>query len=76
MSDLYGHGLRGRLPQFIQHFLSNRSFRIRLSNNVSSSFCQEEGVPQGSILSVTLFAIENNACHRTQSDSSLLIFFY
>ena len=47
MRDLNNFGLKGRLPHFIDTFLSNSNF-------------QEEGVPQGSILSVTLFSIKMN----------------
>ncbi len=60
MSDLHDIGLRGRLPIFIQNFLSNRTFRVRVGTTYSDSYEQENGVPQGSILSVTLFSIKIN----------------
>ncbi|GFT55200.1 putative RNA-directed DNA polymerase from transposon X-element [Trichonephila clavipes] len=47
-------GLRGNLPIFIQKFLNVRTFKVRLGDTLSASL-QAEGVPQGSILSVTLF---------------------
>ena len=53
MRDLHDMGLRGNLPLFIQNFLQDRSFRVRLGTTVSSVHLQEMGVPQGSILSVT-----------------------
>jgi len=58
MKDLYDAGLRGRLPLFVQGFLQNRQFQIRLGLHISDVFDQEMGVPQGSILSVTLFALK------------------
>ena len=48
-------GLRGNLPIFIGNFLSDRTFQIHLGTILSDVFHQEEGVPQGAILSTTLF---------------------
>ena len=60
LRDLQAAGLRGRLPLFISDFLSNRSFRVRLGSLLSDTCEQEMGVPQGSILSVTLFILKIN----------------
>ena len=60
MQDLYDFGLRGRLSMFIKNFLFERTFRVRVGSTFSNSQHQEEGVPQGSILSVTLFSIKIN----------------
>ncbi len=51
MRDLQESGLRGRLPNFM-------SFKIRMGNLLSSNYEQEAAVPQGSILSTTLFILE------------------
>ena len=61
MKDLYDAGLRGHLPLLIQNFLSDRSFRVRVGNTYSNVYSQEMFVPQGSILSVTLFSIKINS---------------
>ncbi|GFU38236.1 RNA-directed DNA polymerase from mobile element jockey [Nephila pilipes] len=55
LRTLHSYKLRGNLPLFIQMFLSLRTFKVRVGNILSSSFTQFEGVPQGSILSPTLF---------------------
>ncbi|GFT92402.1 putative RNA-directed DNA polymerase from transposon X-element [Trichonephila clavipes] len=55
LRTLFNFGLRGNLPIFIQKFLNVRTFKVRLGDTLSASFLQAEGVPQGSILSVTLF---------------------
>ena len=60
LRDLYDMGLRGNLPIFIANFLKNRTFQVRIGNCLSDTFIQEEGVPQGSILSPTLFNIKIN----------------
>ena len=61
MKDLHEMGLKGRLPLFIDNFLKGRKFKVRLDNTHSSLNPQEEGVPQGSILSPTLFTVKINS---------------
>ena len=53
-------GLRGNLPIFIGNFLTDRTFQIHLGTILSDVFHQEEGVPQGAILSTTLFNVKIN----------------
>ena len=60
LKDLYEVGLRGRMPVFISIFLENRNFRVCLGSTLSDPFEQEMGVPEGSILSVTLFSLKIN----------------
>ena len=61
MQDLYDMGFRGNLPVFIGNFLSDRTFQILLGTTLSSNiYEQEEGVPQGAILSTTLFTVKLN----------------
>ncbi|GBM14741.1 RNA-directed DNA polymerase from mobile element jockey, partial [Araneus ventricosus] len=57
---MYDIGLRGNLPIFIQNFLRLRKFRVKVESELSDFFIQEEGVPQGSVLSVTLFMLKIN----------------
>ena len=57
LSDLHELGFRGRLPLFIQNFLSDRQFQVRVGTTLSDVHEQEMGVPQGSILSPALFSI-------------------
>ena len=60
LRDLYDMGLRGNLPIFIQNFMSDRMFSVIYGSTLSDYFIQEEGVPQGAILSTTLFNIKLN----------------
>ena len=41
MKDLHDIGLRGRLPNFISNFLSDRSFNVRIGSTLSDTFEQE-----------------------------------
>ncbi|GBN29027.1 putative RNA-directed DNA polymerase from transposon X-element [Araneus ventricosus] len=60
LKDLSDIGLKGNLPLFIKNFLQTRIFQIRIGNILSDNFNQQEGVPQGSVLSVLLFIIKIN----------------
>ena len=64
MKDLHSLGQRGRLPNFMESFLSDRLIKVRIGSVFSNLYKQEEGVPQGSILSVTLFNIEMKSITR------------
>lgn len=76
LKDLHELGLRGNLPLFIQQFLAHRSFQVRVGQTMSDPLSQEEGVPQGSILSPILFEIKINSIVETLSqniDGSLYV---
>ena len=76
LSDMHKMGLRGNLPIFIGNFLSNRTFQVKLNSTLSDPFEQEQGVPQGSILSPTLFNIKINSITSTlrqNTDCSLYV---
>ena len=57
---LYSIGLRGNLPLFLQSFLRDRTFKVRDGTAFSGIYVQQEGVPQASVLSVTLFDLTIN----------------
>ena len=44
LRDLHDLGLRGHLPSFIENFLDDRSFKVRIGSNLSDAHHQEEGV--------------------------------
>ena len=53
-------GITGNMGVFLQNFLRDRSFRVRVASSYSPSFRLHEGVPQGSVLSTTLFLLAIN----------------
>ena len=57
---LYKYGIRGSMGAFLSTFLSDRFFRVRVGNQLSERFPQVNGVPQGGVLSVALFAVMIN----------------
>ena len=60
LRKLFKYGIRGCMGFFIRNFLSRRTFRVRVGNHLSSSHRQDNGIPQGGVLSVALFAIMIN----------------
>jgi len=59
-------GSAGKLPIFIEGFLENRNFQVRVGSCLSLFYDQEMGVPQGS-LSVALFGLKINSIVKTIS---------
>ena len=57
---MYQLGLRRRLPKYITEFMMEKKLKVAVNWAESTEKNQEEGVPQESILSVTLFAIKIN----------------
>ena len=53
-------GLRGNLLKFVRNFLTGRKIMTRIGGTYSDPVSISEGVPQGSVLSCTLFAVAIN----------------
>lgn len=56
----FQYGIRGQMGFFINNFLTERTFRVRVGGTYSNLFFQEDGIPQGSVLSIGLFALAIN----------------
>ncbi|CAK9833135.1 RNA-directed DNA polymerase from mobile element jockey [Anthophora retusa] len=67
LNKLQEMGIGGNMWHFIKNFLHNRSIQIRFNSYLSHKTSIENGVPQGSVLSVTLFLIAiNDSCRITE----------
>ena len=53
-------GCVGNLPRFIVGFLKDRVLKVKIGTVLSDPFPQQQGVPQGSVLSCSLFALAIN----------------
>ena len=42
----YDIGLKGRLPLFLQNFLTDREFKVKVGSTLSELHNQEQGVPK------------------------------
>ena len=60
LQELINIGLKGHLPLFINNFLNNRTIQVKINDFISRKFKLENGLPQGSVLSVFLFLIAIN----------------
>ena len=58
--DIHECGLKGRIASFIANFLNTRHFRVRINSKLSDLREQKEGIPQGSVISPTLFILRIN----------------
>ena len=58
LRDLFNLGVRGRMAGYIEQFLLPQKFQVRMDGVLSDEYIQETGVPQGGVLSVTLFAVK------------------
>ena len=65
LEEIHGFGIRGSLPIFLKNFLAYRRFVVKVGNSVSREHIQEQGVPQGSVLSCTLFSVAINGILKT-----------
>ena len=76
LRDLHEFGVKGRLANFVESFLANRSIQVRVGSTLSDTFGLSQGVPQGSILSTTIFNIKINSimnCLDPKTDGSLYV---
>ena len=53
-------GIRGHLATFTQNYISDRKFRVKVHSVISEEYSQNEGVVQGGVFSVILFALAIN----------------
>ncbi|MGL4677181.1 MAG: reverse transcriptase domain-containing protein, partial [Brevinema sp.] len=60
LNNIKNIGIQGKMLLFLEDFLKERILKVRIGNVHSSSFVVKTGIPQGSVLSVTLFAIAIN----------------
>jgi len=55
LQKLQEYGLKGHLPKFVQNFLEHRTFKVKVGNTYSDEYTQENGIQQGSLISVLCF---------------------
>ena len=61
LEELSKLGVKGRLLEWIQRYLTNRRARVLFQGKASPYFSLENGTPQGGVISPTLFNVLMNA---------------
>ena len=61
LRDLHAYGLKRLILKYIEQFLSIRHFVVKAQNYLSNVCQHTNGVPNGSVLAVTLFTIKINS---------------
>ena len=75
LKDIHKLGLSG-LPTFIENFLADCTMQVRVGSSLSDYYDQKQGVPQGGVLSSTLFSIKINdivKCLGNLTDCSIYV---
>ena len=58
LKDIHKLGLSRRLPTFIDNFLADRTMQVRVGSSLSDYYDQEQGVPQGGVLTFGIFSVK------------------
>lgn len=61
LEQLKKWNIEGNMINYIEDFLSERKFQVEIGTTRSSNRIQENGIPQGAVISVTLFLIAMNS---------------
>ena len=67
-------GICGNIFGFIKDFVTNRTFQVKVEGALSSIRIQENGTPQGSVISSLLFLIMINDLTPNTNDIELSLF--
>ena len=76
LKDNHKIGLRSKLSTFIENFLADHTMQVQVGSSLSGYYDQEQGVPQGGVLSTPLFKIKINdivKCLGNLTDCSLYV---
>lgn len=70
IEQLQKWNIDGNMIRYIEDFLTDRKFQVEVNNEKSEIKTQENGIPQGAVLSVTLFLIAMNSILATYKKSN------
>ena len=65
-------GINGQMYNYVRSFLTNRTFQVRVEDTLSDIHVQENGTPQGAVLSPTLFNIAINTINTIKEKHTLV----
>ena len=71
LQNLAAYGVKGRMYNYIRDFMNDRTFQVRVGSALSDPENQFNGVPQGAVISPTLFLISVNEISKLVSQSTM-----
>jgi len=75
LTILHSWKINGNLLNFIKNFLTDRTISVKIYDKISSTHSIKNGLPQGSVLSVTLFLVAiNDICKRLPNPVKCILF--
>lgn len=75
LNTMIEQNLNGNVLHFVQNFLSDRTFRVKHDGYMSEELEQENGFPQGSVISPTLFLLAiNNLTSQIGNQIRIILF--
>jgi hypothetical protein len=74
-STHHSWNLMGQLPLFLSNLLEAYYFHVQHGNVLSVQYTQENGVPEGSVLSVTLIEVTINGMVNTVEPSVVILLY-
>ena len=70
LQHLQKYNVNGNMYNYCKDFMSNRLFNVKVGNALSDIFTQDNGVPQGAVISPTLFLISINEISKVLNKTS------
>jgi hypothetical protein len=68
-------GINGKMFIFFRNFLKNRTIQVKAYNELSNTYLTENSLPQGSVISVTMFLLAiNNIFKKIPKPTKHLLF--
>ena len=60
LKNLNKYNVKGNMYNYCKDFMTDRKFNVSVGDSISETFTQDNGVPQGSVISPTLFLVSVN----------------
>ena len=73
LEKIYKLGIRGHMFNFIERFISGRTFKVNVGGSFSPVTDLENGIPEGSVIAPTLFSIYINDLATAMADDNFFL---